>query len=113
MSTSAFDIDTGFAMPVPKFRDSRERAIWVKRELELNHQSLTTIAVAAGISRQAVTQALFRPSARAEELIASALGVTTAHLFPERFSPDGRRLHRSRHDSELDCVRNVDNREAA
>ena len=100
-------------MPVPKFRDARERAIWIKRELELNHRSLTTIANDAGVSRQAVTQALFKPSARVETFIAKALGVTSAQLFPERFDADGRRLHRSRHDSELDCARNVDNRAAA
>lgn len=94
-------------MSVPRFVDPRERAIWVKAQLELNFSNLTKLAKEAGVSRQAVASALVRPAAKLEGVIANALGVTPQELFPERFDDLGQRRHRSKNDSSIRCGRNV------
>lgn len=77
-------------------RDPRERAAWVKFQLELRAMSFASIARGEGVSQRAVCQALWSPSQYLEEAIARAIGLTPQALFPERFDASGNRLHRSR-----------------
>ena len=77
-------------------RDPRERAVWVKYQLELRGLSFTEIGRREGVSQQAVKSALWSPSQYLEEEIAKTIGLTPQQLFPERFDEFGRRLHRSR-----------------
>jgi Ner family transcriptional regulator len=77
-------------------RDPRERAAWVKFQLELRGLSFAELARWEKVSQKAVRYALLAPSRYLEETIAKAIGMTPQALFPERFDAAGRRLHRSR-----------------
>ena len=78
-------------------RDPRQRAAWVKYQLELRGLSFTELARREGVSQQAIKSALCSPSQYLEEAIATTIALTPQDLFPERFDPrTGLRLHRSR-----------------
>lgn len=70
-------------------RDESKRRAWIIFQLTLKDESLASIARKAGISRQAIWQALVKPYPRAEKIIAESLGVTPQALFPERYNDDG------------------------
>lgn len=73
--------------------DPFERREWVIYQLRLRGTTLTGLGRARGVSRQAVSQALFAPSYEIERAIAKALGIPVRRLFPERFDEHGHRLH--------------------
>ncbi|MDO6461988.1 helix-turn-helix domain-containing protein [Granulosicoccaceae sp. 1_MG-2023] len=70
-------------------RDQSKRRAWIIYQLALKDESLASIARDAGISRQAIWQALVKPYPRAERIIAESLGLTPQALFPERYNSDG------------------------
>lgn len=86
-----------------------ERASWVRHELRVRGKSFTSLARKLGVSRQAITQALYAPSAPAERALARALGVPVTKLFPERFAADGRRRHEVKNTPRV-TTRNVEKR---
>lgn len=69
---------------VPK--NTVERRVWIKSQLELHGASYATIARELGVSRQAVRAALSGRSRRAAEAIAAKLGLAPADIWPERYS---------------------------
>jgi Ner family transcriptional regulator len=73
--------------------DPLQRAEWIKRQLHGRGMSLRKLGAAHGLFPAAMSFALSRPHARAEEVIADALGTTPQVLFRERFDDDGLRLH--------------------
>lgn len=72
------------------------RAQWIISELKLAGSSLAAIAAELGCSRQAGAMALRVSSRRWEEALAAKLDLPVQKLFPERYTPDGTRLARSR-----------------
>ncbi len=68
--------------------DSKRRA-WIIYHLALQDRSLASIARDAGISRQAIWQAMVKPYPRAEKIIADSLDIEPNVLFPERYDKNG------------------------
>lgn len=64
----------------------------IKAALRKRGTSLAAIARKHGVSRQAVTLVLHRPSAKWEAVIAKSLGVTAREIWPSRA---GVRRHRA------------------
>ncbi len=88
----------------------RERRVWIITQLWLRGTSLAALARRAGVSQQAMSQALSRPAARLEGVIAEALGLDVIALFPERYSSRGERIPRTRgtqDGSALGCDNNI------
>lgn len=81
-------------LPIPS--EPHQRRKWIIYQLQSRGLTLAAIGGELGVIRQAVSDALIRPSARIEEAIAAKLGTTPQELFPERFDSDGHRLHRPR-----------------
>jgi Ner family transcriptional regulator len=76
--------------------DQFQRAQWVMTQLRLRGTNLSQLAREHGLHSQVFSLALRGPHARAEEVIAEALGTTPRVLFPERFTANGVRIYRRR-----------------
>lgn len=74
------------------FRDPTKRRAWIIYQLKTRGYTLSAIARANGVSQQAISSALLTPSAGMEKVLAAAVDVPVHQLFPERYSPSGRRL---------------------
>ena len=70
-------------------KDESKRRAWIIYQLALQDKSLASIARDAGISRQAIWQALAKPYPRAEKIIADTLELEPHILFPERYDTEG------------------------
>lgn len=89
-------------------------------QLRLRGWSWRAVARDLGVSPQAVQHtASGRPSVPIERSLAARLGVTPQQLFPEHWSPEGRRipvertsLHKAKH-SAVSAARHVQTREVA
>ncbi len=81
-------------LPIPS--DAFQRRQWIKYQLVLKGTSLAKIAEELGVLRQAVSDALIRPSENIEMTIAEKLGRDVKEVFPDRYDEDGKRIHRSR-----------------
>lgn len=79
---------------IPK--DAATRRHWVIYQLRLRGISVRRLAMKHGVSRQAISAALLLPSSHLERVIAKELGLKVEQLFPERFGPNGERLHLTR-----------------
>ena len=77
-------------------KNPAERRAWVVYQLTLRGQSLASVGVPLGVSRQAVSGALMAPSADIEQALADALDLPIETLFPERFDAKGVRIPRTR-----------------
>ncbi len=72
------------------------RREWVNFQLRLRGRSLRSLALAEGVSAQAMSAALMTPNSHLEPVIAAALGILPRDLFPERFNAAGERIARIR-----------------
>lgn len=73
-----------------------ERRGWITTQLGMRNLSQGKLALKLNVSRQTLNQALTAPkSERVEAGIAEALGLKPHELFPERYTADGSRLHRT------------------
>lgn len=79
---------------MPKDARPLERIEWIKTQLRLRGTNLRQLAARHGLGSQVMYLALRAPHARAEGIIADALDMKPADLFPDRYTPDGTRLHR-------------------
>ncbi len=70
-------------------RNKSKRRAWIIYQLALQDRSLASLARDAGISRQAVWQAMVKPYPRAEKIIAESLNMDPETLFPERYDSNG------------------------
>ncbi|MCO6440530.1 MAG: helix-turn-helix domain-containing protein [Nitrococcus mobilis] len=70
-------------------KDPRKRRGWVIYQLTLRGSSLADVARQSGVRRQTLYMAFERPYPRMESLIAAALDLTPAQLWPERYDADG------------------------
>lgn len=70
-------------------QDETKRRAWIIYQLALQDQTLASIARTAGVSRQAIWQALVKPYPRAEKIIAQYLHMEPQTLFPERYDAQG------------------------
>ncbi|MFW6027453.1 MAG: helix-turn-helix domain-containing protein [bacterium] len=78
--------------------DPETRRAWVIEQLLLRGLSLNQLARRHGTHRSALSLTLRVPSLPSETILADALGLTPAQLFPERYDEHGRRRHRTRPD---------------
>lgn len=72
------------------------RRVWVCGQLRLRGTSLRMLAQAEGVTHQAMSATLAAPNVHLEPVIAGALGLTPAQLFPERFDALGNRIVQTR-----------------
>ena len=86
--------DAASSMNIPK--EPAERRVWILGQLRLRGSSLRKIADRLGVSHQSCSIALMAPSERIEIAIAEELDIPVQALFPDRFTPEGRRLPQSR-----------------
>jgi Ner family transcriptional regulator len=66
-----------------------KRRAWIIYQLSLQDKTLASIAREAGVSRQALWQALIKPYPKAERIIADALNIKVGVLFPDRYDSNG------------------------
>jgi len=64
-------------------------ALWIKYQLHRRGHTLTSLGREHGVSRHAVGLALRRPYPKMEAIIAKALGLHPAELWPERYDRQG------------------------
>lgn len=71
------------------------RRSWITTQLALAGLTQKVLAERLGCSRQTLGKCLISPvSVRIDSGLAEALGLKPHELFPERYTTDGRRLHR-------------------
>ena len=70
-------------------QDESKRRAWIIYQLALQDKTLASVARSAGVSRQAIWQALVKPYPRAEKIIAQSLNMKPQTLFPERYNAQG------------------------
>lgn len=81
-------------LEVPK--EPAHRRVWVCGQLRLRNTSLRKLAQNEGVSHQAMSATLLAPNTHLEPVIAGAIGLTPAQLFPERFDAVGNRIVQTR-----------------
>ena len=74
-------------LDIPK--NHRRRVAWIKYQLADRGTSLAAFAADYGVTRQCVSQALREPYPNMERLIAGALGIKPAAIWPERYDAQG------------------------
>jgi Ner family transcriptional regulator len=72
------------------------RRAWLTYQLRIRGRSVSELARANGVSREALYGAMNTPSSHLERAIAGALNLAPQQLFPERFDGRGRRLSQVR-----------------
>jgi len=65
--------------------DVNQRREWIKFQLRIRGTSLALLARENGVSRQAMSAALVKPSKRCEQPIAHAIGMQPHEVWPERY----------------------------
>jgi len=80
------DIDT---KTTNLLKNETKRRAWIIYQLSLQNSSIASLARGAGMSRQAMWQALVKPYPNAERIIAGSLDMAPHTLFPERYGDDG------------------------
>ncbi|WP_322521191.1 helix-turn-helix domain-containing protein [Guyparkeria halophila] len=74
--------------------DPAARRAWVKYQIHMQGRSMAAVADEAGVNRQTLYQAFQRTYPRMEKVIADAVGVEPAVLWPERYDEHGLPLYR-------------------
>ncbi len=75
-------------------KDPKKRHAWVIYQLTLQGRSLAQVADGAGVSRQCLYQVFRRTYPRMERVVADAIGLSPAELWPERYDADGLPIRR-------------------
>lgn len=70
-----------------------DRRAWYIYQLRLRGLTISEVARRAGSTQPRLSYALLAPSFNAENILANAIGLTAAGLFPERVEADGKRRH--------------------
>lgn len=70
-------------------RDPIKRRAWVKYQVHLQGRSLAQVAADAGVARSTLYQTFLKTYPRMEKVIADAVGLAPADLWPERYDADG------------------------
>lgn len=70
-------------------KDPEKRRAWIIYQVNLQGRSLSDIARTAGVNRQTLYHVFLKPYPRMEAIIADALGLTPAQLWPERYDANG------------------------
>lgn len=85
---------------MPKHEEKTPSSDWhaadVIAALRKQGTSLRQLALMRGYAPRSLHKALSHPWKRAEEIIATALGVEPRTIWPSRFLPDGTRVDRRR-----------------
>lgn len=70
-------------------RDPIKRRAWVKYQIQMQGRSMAEVAREAGVKRTALYSAFKKTYPRMEKVIADALGLPPAVVWPERYDADG------------------------
>jgi Ner family transcriptional regulator len=70
-------------------RDPAKRRAWVKYQVHLQGKSLAQVATDAGVKRSTLYTVFVKTYPRMEKVVADAVGLPPAVLFPERYDDDG------------------------
>ncbi len=76
------------------FTDPAKRRAWVKYQIHMQGRTMSAVADEAGVKRQTLYQAFQRSYPRMEKIIADAVGLEPAVLWPERYDEHGLPLYR-------------------
>ena len=76
------------------FTDPAKRRAWVKYQIHMQGRTMSAVADEAGVKRQTLYQAFQRSYPRMEKIIADAVGLEPAVLWPERYDRHGLPLYR-------------------
>lgn len=76
------------------FRDPEKRRAWVKYQVHLQGRSLAQVASDAGVKRSTLYAVFIKTYPRMEKVVADAVGLPPAVLFPERYDSDGLPIYR-------------------
>lgn len=68
----------------------------IKALVRMTGVSLEQVSIAHGYSKGFLSAALKRPLYRAEQIIARLVSIKPQHLWPDRYDPSGKPLHRGR-----------------
>lgn len=74
--------------------DPKKRRSWIHYQLMLRGKTAAAIAESSNVTRQCLYQAFRMPYPKMERIIAKALGLAPATLFPERYDQNGLPLRR-------------------
>lgn len=74
--------------------DPKKRRAWIHYQLMLRGKSAAAIAESSNVTRQCLYQAFRAPYPKMERIIAKAIGLSAATLFPERYDEFGLPLRR-------------------
>lgn len=104
-------------------KDPEKRRAWVKYQIQLKGLSMAQVAANAGVTRECLYSAFKKTYPRMEKVIADAVGLEPAVLWPERYDADGLPIYRmgrpkksvisSRKHTTISDVGNVHKSEAA
>jgi Ner family transcriptional regulator len=70
-------------------KDPVKRRKWIRYQVELQNRSLAQVADEANVSRQCLYKACNQSYPKMQAVIADALGLAPAVLWPERYDADG------------------------
>ena len=76
------------------FTNPAKRRAWVKYQIHMQGRTMSAVADEAGVKRQTLYQAFQRSYPRMEKIIADAVGLEPAVLWPERYDEHGLPLYR-------------------
>lgn len=74
--------------------DPAKRRAWVRYQLTLKGLSMADIARDAGVTRECLYQVFCKTYPRMEKVVADAVGLPPAVLWPERYDAEGLPLYR-------------------
>ncbi|KAB7624357.1 helix-turn-helix domain-containing protein [Alkalilimnicola sp. S0819] len=75
--------------------DPIQRRAWVKYQIHLQGRSMAQVAADAGVKRQCLYSTFLKSYPRMEKVIADAVGLTPAELWPERYDAVGLPCYRT------------------
>ena len=90
-------------------KDPVKRRAWVKYQTHLLGMSMAQVADNAGVNRQTLYSAFFKTYPRMEKVIADALGLEPAELWPERYDADGLPIYRMGRPVKKSITKKADN----
>lgn len=75
-------------------KDPAKRRAWIIYQVNLQGRSLAQVARDAGVTRVCLYQVFNKTYPRMEKVVADALGMAPAELWPERYDADGLPIYR-------------------
>ncbi len=75
-------------------QDPTKRRAWIKYQIQMQGLSMAQVAASAGVSRSCLYSVFDKTYPRMEKVLADAVGLEPAELWPERYDADGLPIYR-------------------